>query len=144
MMALQPDWLLASGLGLWLAAGDGAGGEVTGARPMGGRAGGGWDWGRELWWSNSGENKIQLISDHSTVNSDSSNVPSVKVHSGGPWRGTLSLIFTFNWPENLQSSYNNKIPSRAVGGTGEFLNSDCTHWFVRNTLMLSYLKIVLQ
>ena len=42
MIAQQRDWMLAGGLGLRLAAGDGAGGEVTGARPMRGRAEGGW------------------------------------------------------------------------------------------------------
>ena len=42
MMALERDWLLVSGLRLSLVDGDGAGGEVTGARPMRGRAVGGW------------------------------------------------------------------------------------------------------
>ena len=42
MIAQKRDWMLAAGLGLRLAAGDGAGGEVMGARPMRGRTGGGW------------------------------------------------------------------------------------------------------
>ena len=45
--------------------------EILGARPMGGRAVGGWETENYDWDSNLEENKIQLISDPDTVNSDS-------------------------------------------------------------------------